>query len=83
MPLVQDMRHPKGMDFNMQRKVVMLRDDKKMSWDDIADPLTGGITNLAGGDTSRGVVRIQHSGALPTRDLCQMTAPQKCTSPGQ
>ena len=47
MPLVTDMRHKNGLSFAMQRKVVMLRDDKGMSWDGIADPAIGGITNLS------------------------------------
>ena len=51
------MRHPKGLSFAMQRKVVLLRDDKDMSWDDIADPKIGGIMNLAGLPTCRDVVK--------------------------
>ena len=57
MPLVTDMRHLKGLSFAMQRKVVLLRDDKDMSWDDIADPKIGGIMNLAGLQTCRDVVK--------------------------
>ena len=41
----------------MQRKVVLLRDDKDMSWDGIADPKIGGIMNLAGLPTCRDVVK--------------------------
>lgn len=57
MPIVKDMRHPRCLDFDMQRKVVMLRDDKKMSWDDIADPAKGGVKNLQGKATCRDVAR--------------------------
>ena len=51
MPLVYDSRRPRGLDFTQQRKVVMLRDDKKMSWEKIVDPRVGGVTNLEGNPT--------------------------------
>ena len=57
MPVVQDNRHPRGLDFNEQRKVVMLRDDKGMSWDDIVDPAKGGVVNRLGKPSCRDVVR--------------------------
>ena len=57
MPLVTDMRHPRGLDFQQQRKVVMLRDDKKMSWDKICDPKVGGVVNLEGNATCPDVAK--------------------------
>ena len=36
MPLVQEMMHPRGLSFVMQRKVIMLREVKHMSFPDIA-----------------------------------------------
>ena len=51
MPLVTDVRHPRGLDFDQQRKVVMLRDDKGMSWAAIVDPERGGVVNLQGHPT--------------------------------
>jgi transposase len=57
MPVVTDMRHPRGLDFQQQRKVVMLRDDKKMSWDQIVDPEVGGVVNLEGSPTCRDVAK--------------------------
>jgi hypothetical protein len=35
MPLVCEMRHPRGLSFDQERKVVMLRTIKKLPWDDI------------------------------------------------
>ena len=43
MPVISEMVHPRGLDFANQRKVVMLRDEQDMSWDDIASE----VTNLA------------------------------------
>ena len=57
MPTVTDMRHPRGLDFHQQRKVVMLRDDKNMSWEDIVDPDVGGVTNLQGKATCADVAK--------------------------
>ena len=37
MPFVGEMVHEKGLDFRNQRRVVLLRDVKKMKWDDIAE----------------------------------------------
>ena len=44
MPLVQEMVHPRGLRFVMQRKVAMLRDVKHMGFPDIALQ----VTNLQG-----------------------------------
>ena len=57
MPTVTDMRHPRGLAFHQQRKVVMLRDDKNMSWEDIVDPDVGGVTNLQGKATCADVAK--------------------------
>jgi hypothetical protein len=57
MPVVTDMRHPRGLDFDQQRKVVMLRDDKKMSWEQIVDPDAGGVVNIEGYPTCRDVAK--------------------------
>ena len=46
LPVVTDVRHPRGLDFHQQRQVVLLRDDKEMSWDKIVDPKVGGVVNL-------------------------------------
>ena len=42
MPMVSEMRHPRGLDFETEREVVKMR-DKGMSWDDIAES----VTNIA------------------------------------
>ena len=57
MPVVSDSRHPRGLDFQQQRKVVLLRDDKGMSWDDICDPDKGGVVNIAGDPTCPDVAK--------------------------
>jgi transposase len=57
MPVVTDVRHPRGLDFNQQRKVVLLRDDKEMSWEDICDPKVGGVVNLKGEPTCPDVAK--------------------------
>lgn len=57
MPVVTDVRHPRGLDFQQQRKVVMLRDVKKMSWDKIVDPRFGGVVNLQGKPTCPDVAK--------------------------
>ena len=44
MPLVSEMRHPRGLDFRNERKVVILRDAKGLAWDDIAEL----VVNLQG-----------------------------------
>ena len=36
MVLIRDRVHPKSLDFSNQRKVVHLRDDKGLSWEQIA-----------------------------------------------
>ena len=54
------MRHPRGLDFDEQRKVVMLRDDKHWSWKRIADPAESGIYNIEGLPTCRDVVRLTY-----------------------
>ena len=51
------MRHPRGLDFDNQRRVVMLRDDKEMSWDDIVDPNKGGVKHLLGKPACRDVAK--------------------------
>ena len=57
MPVVTDVRHPRGLDFHQQRQVVLLRDDKKMSWDKIVDPKVGGVVNLEGKPTCADVAK--------------------------
>ena len=57
MTVVTDVRHPRGLDFAQQRKVVMLRDDKGMSWDAIVDPERGGVVNLQGNPTCADVAK--------------------------
>ena len=52
MPLVCEMIHLRGLDFANQRKVVCLRDDKDMSWNDIA-----AVVNLQGDASIAGCVR--------------------------
>ena len=53
MPVVSEMVHPLGLNFANQRKVVMLRDDKKMSWDAIAAE----VVNLQGEPSTAGCVK--------------------------
>ena len=36
MPLISEMVHPKGFSFQVQRKIVMLRDVQQLKWADIA-----------------------------------------------
>ena len=81
MVIVKDNRHPKGLDFTQQRKVVMLRDDKHMSWDDIADPDKGGVVNLQCKPTCRDVVRRAYSNFFkPGRGKSKYDY-NKCASP--
>ena len=50
--MVQEMRHPRGLDFETERDVVKMR-DKGMSWDDIAES----VENLAGEPSTRDTVK--------------------------
>ena len=52
MPMVSEMRHPRGLDFETEREVVKMR-DKGMSWDDIAES----VTNLADEPSTADTVR--------------------------
>ena len=52
MVLIQEVVHPAGLSFQAQRKVVQLRDDKKMKWDDIRNQ----VKNLKKLKPSRKVV---------------------------
>ena len=52
MPLVSEMVHKYGLSFNMQRKVVILKDSKGMSFEEIA----GEVTNPEGKHPSRLIV---------------------------
>ena len=44
MPLVCEMMHPRGFSFAAQRKIVLLREVRKLSWDDISKQ----VLNLSG-----------------------------------
>jgi len=48
MPLVSEMVHPRSLDFQNQRKVVILRDTKQLSWESIAEE----VVNLEGAKPS-------------------------------
>jgi hypothetical protein len=52
MPLVKEMRHPRGLSFDQERKVVMLRTIKKLPWDEIRLQ----VKNLEGENPCRQVV---------------------------
>jgi transposase len=51
MPVISEVVHPLSLNFANQRKVVMLRDTKKMTWDEIAAK----VRNLKGMPSTRGV----------------------------
>ena len=53
MPVVSEMRHPKSLSFAAERKVVMLREVKKMEWEDICEE----VENLEGGHPSLSTVQ--------------------------
>ena len=53
MPVVSEMVHPRGLDFHNQRRVVVLRYGRGMSWEDIAAE----VTNLEGEPSTRDCVR--------------------------
>ena len=62
MPVVSEMVHPSGLDFNNQRKVVILRDKrlpggKKLGFKKIAQK----VRNLMGQPTTEGMVRRVYS----------------------
>jgi hypothetical protein len=48
MVLVSEIQHPRSLDFKNQRRVVVLRDQKHWSWEDIAAE----VVNLKGGHPS-------------------------------
>ena len=48
MPLVSEIVHPKSLNFQNQRKVVILRDTKQLSWESIAEE----VVNLVGAKPS-------------------------------
>ena len=52
-PLVSEMVHPRGLDFENQRKVMILRDHENKSWDDIAAE----VVNLSGDSSTRDTVK--------------------------
>ena len=56
MPVVSEVVHPRGLDFKNQRRVVMLRDCKKMSWDDIASE----VVNRQGEPTTADCVKLAY-----------------------
>ena len=53
MPMVAEMRHPRGLDFPTERRVYHLRVDQHMSWDDIAAE----VRNLAGEPSTADTVK--------------------------
>ena len=53
MPMVQEMRHPRGLSFATERRVVRLRDDESMSWDKIAEA----VENEEGEPSTRATVK--------------------------
>ena len=56
MVLIQDVRRSNSLGFANQRRVVHLRDDKGMSWDNIADP-ENGVRTIDGHATTRPTVQ--------------------------
>ena len=61
MPAITEMVHPRGLSFAMQRKVVVLRDARKMTWPQI----TAEVRNLKGEQASMSTVkRCYHAFAV-------------------
>ena len=58
MPLVQEVRHPQSLDFANERKVVLLRDVQKCSWENIRDQ----VRNLRGQKPSISLLKRIHGG---------------------
>ena len=81
MPAITEMVHPRGLSFAMQRKVVVLRDARKMTWPQI----TAEVRNLKGEQASMSTVkRCYHafavrSGRVRTKYANCGNTPQKVT----